>query len=372
MNQSKASRSVAQRDPRFELLRIVAMLCILLCHVVANNGWGLEQRSGKVGVLALTVDQYAGQFGVALFFMLSGYFLTRRTTMGWSHIGKVAVQTFVYSVLCLLAAVFMFNVAVAPKDIYRSILPILNDTYWFVTAYIIMLLFAPFYNVLFNNLNRQMQFGLILIMIALGVVPYITFMGFAYNGLQWTTAMYAVCCYCIGGYIQRHGEEICRKFNVVTELVLCMVGFCLLAAFMWAAANQVALARFFEWQPRSLFGSIPIFAIAGAAGLLLLTTRCPYSGKYGISSRAICFWAPLTFGIYLIHQQPVLLSPLWNMVGDVFPYPGSATSGIMVMFIEVIVLFISLGLISWVIEAVCVIPLHRLLLRCNGSWRRTS
>lgn len=355
-----------RRDSRFELLRILAMLSIVLCHVVANNGWMLEQRPGKTGIMALAVDQFMGQFGVALFFMLSGFFMIGRTRMGWWHIGKVMIQTFTYSIICLLSAMVLFHVDVTPKDIYRSVFPVLNDTYWFVTAYVLMLLAAPFINGMFERTGQATQSRFIVALLLLGIVPYISFMGFAYNGLQWTTSMYAICCYAIGGYIRRYRESIWPKFNMFRLLVIGVIGFVALTVFLWAAIRQISIASFFQWQPRSLYGSLPVFSIITAAGALLLVAKSYGSAGNGIADRIINTVASLTFGIYLIHQHPVLLPPLWGMIGHIVQYPGNPLAGLAVLLVESVVLFAVLGVLAWIIDHIIIHPLqHAVHIGCQ-------
>ena len=95
------ARHAVSRDSRFELLRILAMLAILVCHFVAFMPWELEQESGWRGSFFITIDQFFGQIGVCFFFTISGFFLVKKS-FRWQRIAKTVSQVFLYSATLLL------------------------------------------------------------------------------------------------------------------------------------------------------------------------------------------------------------------------------------------------------------------------------
>lgn len=356
------------RDSRFEWLRILAMLLIVSCHLTAYNGWGLEQHADWIGTLALAYDQYAGQFGVSLFFLLSGYFLVDKPFSAW-RIGKTIVQTFCYSFVCLIVGLLL-GVDVSVKDIYRSLLPVINNMYWFITAYVLMLMVSPVLNMLIDRYDRRTVRRAIIGLISLGVLPYVTFMGFAYNGLQWTTAVYAITGYLIGGYIRRYRSDCLRWSGVGWLIVSIMAGFALLTAFLWSAQHQIAPARFFAWQPRSIYGSLPVFALGAASLAFTLLARnsllfgpvhasSAHSRFVALKPVVVNAVASTTFGIYLIHQQPIAAGLIWSMVSRAVPKPGGMLQAAAYMLLETLVLFIVLGVISFIMDALVVRPIWR-------------
>lgn len=341
------------RDSRYELLRIVAMFCVVLCHVIAYNGWALEQRPGWAGTLSLAVDQYIGQFGVAVFYMLSGFFLSIRSFRS-DHLIKTMIQTFSYSVLAL-AIGLVWGIRYTAKDIYMALFPISNNVYWFITAYVIMLAFSPILNMMFIQFARRRLLTWIALLLSFSVLPYISFIGFKYNGLQWTTVVYAICCYLIGGYVRRYGHFLWVNHVIMKIIIVAVTGFIALVVFLRAAQEEWGLARFFEWKPRSVYGSLPIFSISVAAGVMTLisqqsigndTRRTQSSGF----SSVINVVASSTMGIYLIHQHPIVAGKLWDMVSQI-QYPGNPVSGILVIMAESIAIFALLAVVSICVNA---------------------
>ena len=90
-----AKRSVKQRNLNIEVLRILAMFLIVACHATLHLPWLLHVDSnldflpGWKSALAYLVVQY-GQVGVSIFFIISGYFLVRKT-FTWQRIGAADV-----------------------------------------------------------------------------------------------------------------------------------------------------------------------------------------------------------------------------------------------------------------------------------------
>lgn len=345
-----------KRDNRYELLRIIAMFCVVLCHVIAYNGWALEQRPGWVGVLSLTADQYAGQFGVAVFYMLSGFFLVGRPFRS-DHLTKTVVQTFSYSVLALFAGL-TWGAQYTVKDVYMSLFPILNNVYWFITAYVIMLALSPVLNMIFDRFEQRYVIALITLLLSFSVLPYISFIGFKYNGLLWTTVIYAVCCYLVGGYVRQYNYQLQTRVIIIMTIIAAIGGLVVLSLFFRASQEQWSLAVFFGWQPRSVYGSLPIFSIFTAAGAIALVSKSgtEYNPRWIASPKVSSVTnviASSTMGIYLIHQHPIIAGKLWTVVSHI-QYPGTPAMGVLVIVGETVMVFTVLAVISICINAVVV------------------
>lgn len=64
---------IKKRQSNIELLRILAILCIISFHYVYKSGYVLNDLSLK----SLTINScwFLGEFGVNLFILITGYFL---------------------------------------------------------------------------------------------------------------------------------------------------------------------------------------------------------------------------------------------------------------------------------------------------------
>lgn len=90
------------RSSNFELLRIIAMLMIVASHYAyygimhSGESDSMLWQGGTLSHRILACFLIQGELGVALFFMISGYFLFYKNNVS---VFKVALKTVLYSYL---------------------------------------------------------------------------------------------------------------------------------------------------------------------------------------------------------------------------------------------------------------------------------
>lgn len=375
-NQTIYSQRVP-RDSRFERLRIVAMLAVVLCHAIAYLPWGLESAAGWKGSLAIAADQYLGQFGVTIFFLLSGYFLVQKP-FDINRIVKIVVQTFCYSAVCLIIAICVvpnihaFKHADMPwggvtlvRYLYIGLFPIVNNAYWFITAYVLMIVFSPIVNVLFRLLTAKQAMWFIGVVGGFSILPYISFTGFAYNGLFWTTIVYAIFGYAIGGWIRLYGQSIHVHVSWLLIAIYTVFSFGVLLAFIEAARLQIGIAQFFAWAPRSIYGTLPLLPLLLSACIIFrisISTKNPLKIDNRFGAIVTNTIASSVFGIYLIHQNIIIGNDLWKIVGMIVPAPDGIFRKAVVCLLIGIGVFMLLSLCSFVFDRLVVRPLQSVIL----------
>ena len=66
-----------QRSSNFELLRIVAMLFIIAAHLAGHSKIVIPKGEITLNIAVISLCKFGGNIGIALFGMISGYWLTK-------------------------------------------------------------------------------------------------------------------------------------------------------------------------------------------------------------------------------------------------------------------------------------------------------
>lgn len=115
------------RDSRFELLRIISMLLIVVLHLIIY-----DQRIPSYKSIDLECLHYFSGCGVSLFAILSGYFGIKPS---WKKIYTLWFQTRFYFIVGILVSAFFMHDFHMP---YYRCFGFANVGYWYVVSYIIL------------------------------------------------------------------------------------------------------------------------------------------------------------------------------------------------------------------------------------------
>lgn len=170
-------KTIRKRNSSFELLRIVAMIMIVSSHLVLHGLTGSHidvwVEGNLVNKLFVTFFQPGGRLGVALFFMILGYFLNRRQKV--SGVKKILFQGYFYGLVQLLIflMLFIFSQFVIENINFKVVLegalvPFSGSesNWWFLGTYIILMILVPGINYLINDynlVNNVLIFGIVYI-----------------------------------------------------------------------------------------------------------------------------------------------------------------------------------------------------------------
>ena len=92
------------RESNIELLRIVAMLMVIVCHCIGWNPYFSSMtQDGSVRSIFLESLSGLGKVGVHIFFLISGYFTILKPVKAKS-LAKIWIKGYLYKVLIALFA----------------------------------------------------------------------------------------------------------------------------------------------------------------------------------------------------------------------------------------------------------------------------
>lgn len=347
------------RDWRFEFLRIVAMLLIVTTHFLYAGSLVIPLPARSLSSAFHNALQMSGQIGVTLFVLISAYFLTTSKQNNYRRIVNLWIQVFFYSCFGFVSFLFCTRVmriscidyqAVSLRMIATTLLPIVFNEYWFITAFVVLMLLAPYVNILLNALNKRQTSSLIMLNIA------VTFLWkFANPSIQYfTDVSYLLALYLIGSYIRRYHETIMR-ISIIQALSVSVSCFALCVLGNYAIEHGITPTRQLQY-PGNLFtagpGASPILSVIVASVWFLyfvqhVTQHSPTLSKTGDAIRIL---APATFGVYLIHEHYLLKPLIWAIVFRTPVFHNGMLVTIIMSLLLIVLTYCALLTLSWLLH----------------------
>lgn len=314
------------RQSGIELLRIVAIVMVLVCHANARV-LGLPSRAEVFSVPAPSIARMLfgamAVYGVNIFVMISGWFGIHAKPKGLANL--------LFEVLFLLwgiYAVFLLtgNATFNMHDI--KVCLALTDEYWFVMAYVGLYIFSPVLNAFVEKASkRELQLLLVGFYVfqcyycwASGTLDY--FSGYSitfFFGLYLTARYFRLYPVRI---LSRHGGLVyVASLAVVTTV------------------SVVALVLVGNWA-RMLRYDNPL-VIVGAIGLLNAFSHLR------LHSRLVNSLATACFAVYIIHFDPLVFHYFAMAVKSIY----NSTSGL-VTVAAISMFLVAVFLACWLIDRV--------------------
>ncbi len=284
------------RNWGIDLLRIVSMLMIAVLHTMGHGGV-LAAAKGNANMLqAAWMLEIAAYGGVNCYALISGY-VGVHSKFKLTNILKLWLQVMFFSVGTTILIAYLQPGTITGVDIFRAFFPVTSPVkpYWYFSAYFGMFFLIPVMNAAIHQIPKKlMRLLLIFIFFFYTVVPTL----FSGGLVGWTVSdvftlnrgystLWLSILYLLGGYISKY-----KSFQAFPRwgyfLVWCLTGALTFGIYFFGNAGGVWVNY---TSPTILLMSI---------ALLLL-----FSGlKLKWCAPVIKFIAPLSFGVYLLHDNP--------------------------------------------------------------------
>lgn len=367
---TKTDHQNSVRNVNIEILRIIAMLLVLACHGILHLNWLLDvDRDVKVtpgiGTAAsYTVVQY-GQVGVCIFFIISGYFLVKKS-FSWKRIVIPWTQLLVYTILCFVITLLLptsiknfsgisnlFSSQTAMFNTLMSVFtPILSSAYWFMTTYIAMIILAPYVNTLFDQLQESQILGLMAFFAFISIL-----MLYGGRTYLWNNIMYACLCYIIGGWIRIYLPQH-KQPKIWHLLATVSLSTLLMFLFNYASASNSTFTHVLHWN-NYLHDGIWLGPIIIAACLFILAIKIPSIGSSSFVTRSILALSPATFGVYLLHENLFGYRLLWRAWEHFVQAPHSLNGKVTIFIMIIFITYLGLLLIAYLIDSFIARPISQ-------------
>lgn len=338
-----------ERNSNFELMRIVSMLLIVLCHAL-NLGNLIYNCANPALKIFLEILMFATLVHVNSYVLLSGYFQSK-SNFKFSKLLKMISQVVFYLILFLIIAIKLgwvdnYNIVTFINDL----LPSSISSYWFINVYIITYIFSDYINKFINKLSRREYKNFIVIgFIILFLLPFLSGFKFLDNsGYNFYSFIYL---YIVGGYLRRYPLKETyhfKRMSINGYRMFMLFVFCLM---------------FFSNYLLNNFGQ----EISGMSNIYneistrLLTSKFAYSTPfvliqtiayfeifktYNLKSKIINAISKNVLGVYLFHENPYVREHIYSLMkintGEFYSYKKFAWVLIAVIIIFLIGILIEL------------------------------
>lgn len=262
-----------------------------------NVAWALE------GICIVAVNCYV---------LLSGYFLVT-SRFRWSKVWALIAQVLFYSLGVYGVLLAIGKVTFQPDAFFISLFPILTGQYWFISAYIGLYLLSPFLNVMIQNLKQRQHLLLAVALVALFSVWPTLFWQYGVEGYKISNGYsitWFITLYVVASYIRLYVKPTYRTLRHLVMygaagMVVPILSYALSFYIVRAGGSAPNLAHFRD--SLFMYNSFPV--LLASVMLFLLFANWRLTNRAVI--RVVKFLAPLTFGVYLLHEHPFLIGWIW-------------------------------------------------------------
>lgn len=332
--------SAAKHNYGVDSIKIISMFMVVVLHVLGQGGILNAVVFGTPNYYISWCMEIGTFCAVNCFALTSGY-LSIDKVVRFSKIILLWLQVAVYSIGITLLFWLIRPDSVNVQQVIHSIFPVLNSSYWYFTAYFGLFFFTPFLNKIFDCFDQLIMIKLIAtIFILLSVLPLFTTKNL-FQLSQGYSMIWLCALYMIGGYIKKYGVlPKLRKLNFV--LYLLSISFVCLSKFVM---ESISAALGCQSCNSLLFVSYTSpFILLASVFLFLFFSRIDF--KTAISRKIVTFFAPISFGVYLIHTHPFV----WNdLLIDRFANYSALSPYFLIAFVllTAISIFISCSLVDF-------------------------
>lgn len=335
---ARQKENTRKRRPELELLRCVAMCMVIVLHFLGKGGLLgelTEPDMQPVRAAAWVLEAFA-ICAVNLYMLLSGYFLST-SRFKLSRLLQLFLQIWTFSVGVGLGGAALGLVPREEVNTYfllRLFFPVLEEHYWFLTAYVFLYLLLPLIGGAVKEMDRKtFRLTLFLFLTALCLIK--TAMPVQFDtDRQGYDCLWYLCVFLTAAYIRRFGLPLLDKrgrgilLYLGSVLLILAVTFGLRTLYFRTGSLERVLENCFHYNHL-----LPYLAALGLF-LAFLRIRLPE----GLFAKLTLWAGPRTLGVYLLHENLAVryLWPKWfgaEKITSVAQLVGSVLAAVITVFL---------------------------------------
>lgn len=296
------------RDNNLDCLRIIATIFVLILHFDGffQQATGIAESSEWMIRLTYRLSESFAYCAIHIFVLISSYYLLkskfsiRRLIIIW--LSTVSI-TFIGAIIIWILSPNCISI----KGMLQSIFPLTTQAYWYVSAYVVLLLISPFLNKLINILTDKELLcltGVLLVGVSIG--PTFLQMFDDYVKLGTNIAVF-ILLYFIAAVYRRKDIYFTRIWGMVLYIgCVCVLIISIYLIELLSCKGYIPVGNgwlFFNYQS--------IFVICEAVGLFIFFEK----KKNCKSHKVVTVLARNSLFVYMIHMHPIAKNYYveWNL-----------------------------------------------------------
>ncbi len=307
MKNKTESKKCIIRNASLDLLRNISMFMIVIWHSLVHGGVinlyvGSEQMTMDYFIVILLMAFLVVH--VNCFVLVSGYFLCQ-SEFKLSKVLRLWLEALFWSVLLnfLIYSVEKPTFDFSTREIIKIISPFTQDRYWFFTTYLLMYIISPACNVAIKYMSQRQHLVSIL---AFGIMFFGVDAAIYWNQdifISYNNPLFFLFLYFVAAYFRLYPP---KKRPWFLGYIACM-----LVGVFWVINIPEWLLTNFEEQIK-INPFISYTSLSCVLGSIFFFLTFLQMNVKGIIAKISCAVAPLTFGIYLIHEHSVVRQNIWE------------------------------------------------------------
>ena len=303
----KKKESGIRRNYNLDLLRIISMLMIITVHY-CTHGYYIR-TAGSIGSKSPMLWQIYSlcYCAVNIYVLISGYFLCK-SEFKWKKVLKLIIEVLFYSIIIgiifFLFHLYDFN---SLRDFLRVIFPIMSNTYWFISIYLVLYIASPYLNKFIKLLDKKeyqkfIIINAIIFLLCNNLIPGTNLIDTTRGyGLLWFIFLYFV-----SAYIRLYDLP---KIRNIYYLILYFVFSYITYISRFISIKYLSSIDIFRETKDILFSYNSITMFLSALCLFLFFKNIDIKPRMpGLIEKL----SIATFGVYLIHDNFLLRTILYD------------------------------------------------------------
>ena len=310
------------RQSNYELLKIIAMVLIVICHstirYIDDTNPAFYNPIDNNGIQSLLMMLFGvfGNIGNCIFVICSSYFLVESDRIKWQKVFAMLLDTWILSFIGAIIAVFM-KVGFGDMVFWiRTLAPITGRANWFVGCYILLYIIHPVLNRTIYDMNKHQLLMTTLCLIVMYSVIATIASPVDENAYYYTELVGFILIYFITACFKICQNNFSKSFT--KSLIIFLVSLSILVASLYLSKVLAAKYQIVKETYGLFFKMNNPIIIALSMSLFNLLSMLK------IKSKTINAISSVTLIIYLIHEnitvRQQIIPRIWIVLHKCFGY----------------------------------------------------